>query len=50
VSRMVPARQRLLGSVSYCLSTGRMRGRTSMLAYHLLPVEDVHDASELHVP
>jgi hypothetical protein len=27
-----------------------MRGGTSMLADHLLPLEDLHDASELHAP
>jgi hypothetical protein len=27
-----------------------MRGGTSMLADHLLPVEDLHGAGELHAP
>jgi hypothetical protein len=37
-------------SVGHSLSTGRMRGGTSMLADHLLPVEDLHGVGELHVP
>jgi hypothetical protein len=50
VPRTVPARQRLPSSNGYCLSTSRMRGRTSMLANHLLPIEDLHGVGELHAP
>jgi hypothetical protein len=48
VLRAVLARQCLPSSVSHCLSTSRKRGRTSMLADHLLPIEDLHYAGELH--
>jgi hypothetical protein len=50
VPRTVPARQHLPSNIGYCLSTGRMRGGTCMLADHLLPVEDLHSAGELHAP
>jgi hypothetical protein len=50
VLRAVLARQRLPSSVCHCLSTSRMRGGTSMLVYHLLTVEDLHCAGELHAP
>jgi hypothetical protein len=46
----VPAHQRLPSSVDHCFSTGHMRGGTSMLADYLLPIEDLHSASELHAP
>jgi hypothetical protein len=50
VPRMVLAHQCLPSSVGHCVSTSRMKGRTSMLANHLLPVKDLHYAGELHVP
>jgi hypothetical protein len=50
VPGVVPARQHLPSSVSHCLSTGRTWGGTGMLADHLLSVEDLHDAGELHAP
>jgi hypothetical protein len=49
VPRTVPARQCLLSNVDHCLSTSRMRGGTSMLVDHLLPIEDLHCADEFHV-
>jgi hypothetical protein len=50
VPRTVPAHQCLPSSVGHYLSTSHTRGRTSILADHLLPVEDLHCAGELHVP
>jgi hypothetical protein len=50
VSIMVLAHQRLPSSVGHCLSACRTRGGTSMLADHLLPVEDLHGVGELHAP
>jgi hypothetical protein len=50
VLRMVPASQCLPTSVGHYLSISRTRGGTSMLANHLLPVEDLHCAGELHAP
>jgi hypothetical protein len=50
VLRTVPAHQRLPSSVGHCLSTSRTRGEASMLADHLLPVEDLHCAGDLHAP
>jgi hypothetical protein len=50
VPRTVLAHQHLPSSVGYYLSIGRTRGRASMLADHLLPIEDLHCAGELHVP
>jgi hypothetical protein len=47
---MVLAHQRLPSNVGHYLSTSRMRGGTSMLADHLLPIEDLHGAGKLHVP
>jgi hypothetical protein len=46
----VLAHQCLPSSVYHCLSTSHTRGETSMLANHLLPIEDLHGAGELHVP
>jgi hypothetical protein len=46
----VLACQCLPSSFCHCLSTGRMTGWTSMLADHLLPIEDLHSASKLHAP
>jgi hypothetical protein len=48
VLRVVPTRQHLPSSIGHYLSTSCMRGRTSMLADHLLPVEDLHCVGELH--
>jgi hypothetical protein len=48
VLRAVLPCQRLPSNVGHCLSTSRMRGGTSMLAGHLLPVEDLHCAGEIH--
>jgi hypothetical protein len=50
VPRAVLACQRLPSSVYQCFSTSCMRGGTSMLADHLLPVKDLHGAGELHAP
>jgi hypothetical protein len=50
VPRAVPGHQRLPSSVSRCLSTRRTRSRTSVPADHLLSIEDLHCAIELHVP
>jgi hypothetical protein len=38
-----------LVSVCRCLSTSPPRGRTSVLVDHLLTIEDLHSAGELHV-
>jgi hypothetical protein len=48
VSGVIPAHWRLPSSVCPILSTGSMRGGTSVLVGHLLPVEDLHGAGELH--
>jgi hypothetical protein len=50
VPRTVPAHQHLPSSASYCLNTCHTRGGTSMLAYHFLPVEDLHGVGEVHAP
>jgi hypothetical protein len=50
VPRTIPTHQCLPSSVGHCLSTSCMRGGTSMLDDHLLPVEDLHCAGKLHVP
>jgi hypothetical protein len=50
VPRTVPAHQHLESSVGHCLSTSRTTGGTHMLADHLLPVEGIHCAGELHAP
>jgi hypothetical protein len=50
VLRTVPTCQCLPCSVGYCLNTGCTRGNTSMLANHLLPIEDLHGAGELLAP
>jgi hypothetical protein len=50
VPRAVLARQRLPSSVGHCLGTSHTRGGTSMLAGHLLPIDDLHNAGELHAP
>jgi hypothetical protein len=42
------AHQCLPSNVCHCLNRGRTRGGTSVLANHLLPVEDLHGAGELH--
>jgi hypothetical protein len=44
------AHQCLPSSVCHCLNTGRTRGGTSVLANHLLPVEDLHGVGELQAP
>jgi hypothetical protein len=46
----VQAHQCLPSSICYYLSTSHTRGRTSVLANHLMPVENLHGASELHAP
>jgi hypothetical protein len=46
----VLARQCLPSSVCHYLSTSRMRGGASVLANHLLLVENLHGACELHEP
>jgi hypothetical protein len=46
----VPACLCLPSSVCYCLNTSRMRGGTSMLADHLLPIEDLNSVRELCAP
>jgi hypothetical protein len=46
----VPAHQRLPSIICHYSSTSCTRGGTSMLADHLLSVEDLHYAGELHVP
>jgi hypothetical protein len=48
--RTVPARKCLPRTVGHCLNIGRMRGGTSVLADHLLPIKDLHGAGELHAP
>jgi hypothetical protein len=50
VSGAVPARQCLPCSICHCLSTSRTGSGTSVLANHLLPIEDLHSTGELHVP
>jgi hypothetical protein len=50
VLRTVPAHQRQASNIGYCLSTGCMRGGTSMLADHLLPIKDLHSVGKLHAP
>jgi hypothetical protein len=50
VAGMVPTGQRLPSSIYHCLSTRYTRGGTSMFADHLMPVEDLHGAGELHAP
>jgi hypothetical protein len=50
VLRAVPARQCLPSSVGHYLSISRMRGGTTILADHLLPIKDLDDVGELHAP
>jgi hypothetical protein len=50
VPRAVPAHQCLPSYGCHCLYTSRTRGGTSMIADHLLPIEDLNVAGELHVP
>jgi hypothetical protein len=50
VPGVLPAHQRLPSSVGHCLCTSHMRGRTSMLDDHLLPVEDLHSVGKLPAP
>jgi hypothetical protein len=46
----VHTRQSLPSYICHCLNTSCMRGRTSMLADHLLLVENLHGDGELHAP
>jgi hypothetical protein len=46
----VLAHQCLPRCVCHCLSTSHTKGSTSVLADHLLPVENLHGAGELHGP
>jgi hypothetical protein len=46
----VLAHQWLPNCVYHYLSTSCMRGGTSALADHLLPIENLHDAGEHHAP
>jgi hypothetical protein len=46
----VPTGQHLPSSVYPCLSTSRTRGGTSMLADHLLSIEDLQCIGKLHAP
>jgi hypothetical protein len=50
VPRAVPAHQCLPRCVCHCLIIGRTKGGTSVLANHLLLVEDLHGVGKLHVP
>jgi hypothetical protein len=50
VLRMVLAHQCLPRSVDHYLSTHCSRSGTSVPTDHLLPIEDLHCATELHVP
>jgi hypothetical protein len=50
VPRAVPTRQFLPSFDYHYLCTSNTRGGTSVLADHLLPVENLHGASELHAP
>jgi hypothetical protein len=49
VPRAIPAHQCLPSSVGHYLSTHRSRSGTSVHADHLLSIEDLHYAAELHV-
>jgi hypothetical protein len=46
--RAVIAHQRLPSNVGHYLNTRRSRGGTSVSADHLLAIEDLHYAGELH--
>jgi hypothetical protein len=50
VLRTAPAHQCLPSSVDHYLSISHMRGETSMFADHLLLIEGLHCAGELHAP
>jgi hypothetical protein len=50
VPGVVPAHQCLSSSVNHYLSTSHMRGGTSVIADHHLPVKNLHGASEFQVP
>jgi hypothetical protein len=50
VLRPVPVCQCLPNSVGHSLSTHRSRSRTRVPTDHLLSIEDLHCATELHAP
>jgi hypothetical protein len=50
VTGKIPALQCLPSYICHLLSTSRTRGWTSMLADHLLPVEDLNGEGKLHAP